>query len=87
MPDLSKLKVPSLKKAAETTLEVFKEKEAAGHAPITPGQQPEPSALTATNILTSALEGEQENKYSCDCAAKNWTGVDVRCLLHSLSSL
>lgn len=64
--DLSTLeKVPSLKNAVQTTLELLKEKESADHAPlerVTFELQSKPSALTATNVLTSALEGEQVSK-------------------------
>ncbi|XP_026795440.3 gasdermin Eb [Pangasianodon hypophthalmus] len=66
--DLSTLdKEPSLKKAVQTTLELLKEKEDADHPPlegVTPEQQSEPSALTATNVITSALEGMTESALS-----------------------
>ncbi|XP_017327120.1 gasdermin Eb [Ictalurus punctatus] len=60
-------KVPSLKKAIQTTLELLKEKEDADHAPLETvplEQQMEPSALTATNVLTSALEEMTESSLS-----------------------
>ncbi|GAA6083380.1 gasdermin Eb [Tachysurus ichikawai] len=67
-PDLSSLdNVPSLKKAAQTTLDLFKETEGAGHGPlerVTIEQHLEPSALTAINILTSALEEMTESTLS-----------------------
>ncbi|XP_027004828.1 gasdermin Eb [Tachysurus fulvidraco] len=75
-PDLSSLdNLPSLKKAAQTTLELFKETEGAGHEPlerVTIEQHLEPSALTAINILTSALKEMTESTLSllgscCSC--------------------
>ncbi|MCJ8728719.1 hypothetical protein PDJAM_G00007570 [Pangasius djambal] len=66
--DLSTLdKEPSLKKAVQTTLELLKEKEGADHPPlegVTSEKQSEPSALTATNIISSALEEMTESALS-----------------------
>ncbi|KAF5907779.1 non-syndromic hearing impairment protein 5-like, partial [Clarias magur] len=54
--DLSSLdQIPSLKEAAETTLELLSENEG-DHAPVERDQELEPSALTATHVLISALE-------------------------------
>ncbi|XP_053349574.1 gasdermin Eb [Clarias gariepinus] len=54
--DLSTLdKLSCLKKAAETTLELLNQNER-DHAPVERDQEPEPSVLTATHILVSALE-------------------------------
>ncbi|KAI5618253.1 gasdermin Eb, partial [Silurus asotus] len=58
--DLSMLdKVPNLKNAVQTTLDLIKEKEDLGDGPLerlTLENQSQPSALTAIHILTSALE-------------------------------
>lgn len=60
--DLSTLdKVPCMKKAVQTTLELLAEREGGDHAPPERGsseQQAEPSAVTAGVILISALDGE-----------------------------
>ncbi|KAF7708494.1 gasdermin Eb [Silurus meridionalis] len=62
--DLSMLdKVPNLKNAVQTTLDLIKEKEDSGDGPLERlalEEQSQPSALTAIHILTSALEEMSE---------------------------
>ncbi|XP_062848451.1 gasdermin Eb [Trichomycterus rosablanca] len=67
-PDLGALdKVPSLKEAVQTTLELLQENEDGDHAPaesVTSERRLHPSVFTATSVLTSALEEMSDSTLS-----------------------
>ncbi|XP_036439065.1 gasdermin Eb [Colossoma macropomum] len=84
-PDLSTLdKAPSLKAAVQTTIELLQGSKGADHAPLkstSSEEQLEPTALTATHVITSALEEMTDSTLS---ALKSCSSSSSLQALHSL---